>query len=288
MTLSRRAIRPLQTEFLLNHGVLPVSLDHRLCPQVTLPNGPMKDICHAVSWARNALPELVRDVGIEVDTTHLAVIGWSTGGHLAMSTAWTTVEDGVRPPDVILNFYGPTDFESLVGSLGRRERVEGEMTMEEIRSELPHKIVTGHDPRPSHETAGELSWLQKGDPRSELVLKLFTENYGINILLNGIEAQDLEAMVEKDRIEALSPLARVRKNEYRVPAFTVVGEDDRVVGLDGITAFHASLEEKGIVNGLVIIQGAGHCFDLYVGEGSELWARGLSEAYTFLLKKLGL
>ncbi|KAL8963808.1 MAG: hypothetical protein Q9183_004938, partial [Haloplaca sp. 2 TL-2023] len=306
MTLSRRAIRPLQTTFLLNHSILPISLDHRLCPQVTLPNGPMADIRHAVSWARNTLSKTARELGITVDTTHLAVIGWSTGGHLAMSTAWTTVEAGIEPPDVILNFYGPADFESLVThKTTRTDLPRGAMTMEEIRSSLSDQIVTAHSPTPSHNhhhDSGDLGCLESGDPRSELVLKLFTENYGINILLHGIEARDLDTKVLKEDIEAISPLARVRKGEYRIPTVSVVGSEDDIILLSGgvemgsdgvgkeggIKAFHSELQKRGVENHLLIVEGAGHCFDINVGEGNELWARGLGEAYTFLLKKMGL
>lgn len=113
MTLSRKAIRPLQTRFLLQNGILPISLDHRLCPEVNIIDGPMADIRDAVAWARFELPSIALGHGIDVETSKVAVIGWSTGGHLAMTTAWTTVEAGIEPPTIILNFYGPSDFETL-------------------------------------------------------------------------------------------------------------------------------------------------------------------------------
>ncbi|KAL8751877.1 MAG: hypothetical protein Q9199_006133, partial [Rusavskia elegans] len=113
MALSRKAIRPLQTRFLLQNGILPISLDHRLCPEVNIIDGPMADIRDAVAWARFELPSIALDHGIDVETSKVAVIGWSTGGHLAMTTAWTTVEAGIEPPTIILNFYGPSDFETL-------------------------------------------------------------------------------------------------------------------------------------------------------------------------------
>ena len=37
------------------------------------------------------------------------MIGWSTGGYLAMSTAWSSIEAGLTPPRAILSFYSPTD-----------------------------------------------------------------------------------------------------------------------------------------------------------------------------------
>lgn len=112
MTLSRKAIRAAQTNFLLANGVLPVSFDYRLCPQVNLIDGPIADVRDAYQWMRAKLPAILEWRGITVDSTRIAVIGWSTGGHLAMTTDWTSRSLGIDPPRVILSFYGPTDFES--------------------------------------------------------------------------------------------------------------------------------------------------------------------------------
>lgn len=113
MTLSKSAIRPAQTRFLLAHGILPISLDHRLCPEINIIDGPMADVRDAVLWARSTLPNIVIRHDITVETENIAVIGYSTGGHLAMTTAWTTINAGFPPPTAILNFYGPSDMEAL-------------------------------------------------------------------------------------------------------------------------------------------------------------------------------
>ena len=118
MTLSRKAIRPAQTAFLLSNNFLPISLDYRLCPEINLIDGAMTDIRDACAWvqssSRTGLQGVLDGKGIpvRVDRTKFVVIGWSTGGHLAMSTAWTTKAAGLGPPSAILSFYGPTDFET--------------------------------------------------------------------------------------------------------------------------------------------------------------------------------
>jgi acetyl esterase/lipase len=113
MTLSRKAIRPFQTAFLLAHNVLPVSIDYRLCPEISLIDGPIADTRDAYAWVQTGgLQAAVRSKGIAVDAKRIVVIGWSTGGHLAMTTAWTSKDAGLKPPVAILSFYGPTDFES--------------------------------------------------------------------------------------------------------------------------------------------------------------------------------
>lgn len=109
---SRKDIRPCQTRLLLNAGFLPVSLDHRLCPEVTLAAGPMADVCDALYWARHTLPAIdLGDASIQVDGERVVVVGWSSGGQLAMSLGWTAPSRNLRPPTAILAFYSPTDYE---------------------------------------------------------------------------------------------------------------------------------------------------------------------------------
>ena len=112
MTLSKRAIRPHQTQLLLDNGYLPVSVDYRLCPEIDLIAGPMTDVRDALDWVRNKLPAIAGARGVVMDPTKVIAVGWSTGGHLAMTTAWTCEEVRQEPPTAILCFYGPTDFES--------------------------------------------------------------------------------------------------------------------------------------------------------------------------------
>ena len=112
MTLSKSAIRPAQTAFLLQNGILPISFDYRLCPEINLIDGPITDVRDALAWVQKQLPSITRAHSITVNTDEIVAIGWSTGGHLAMSTAWTSQQAGLKPPRAILSFYGPTDFES--------------------------------------------------------------------------------------------------------------------------------------------------------------------------------
>lgn len=110
--LSRKDVRPKQTAQLLRLGFLPVSVDFRLCPEVDIQNGAMTDVRDAIQWARYQLPALrLRRPDIGVDGDRLVVVGWSTGGTIAMPTAWTTVDAGLPPPSAIFAFYCPTDYE---------------------------------------------------------------------------------------------------------------------------------------------------------------------------------
>lgn len=86
--LSRNDIRRKQTQFLLDNGLLPVSIDYRLCPELNIVDGPMKDVCDALRWAREELPNLpLQCPGLQLDGGRVVVVGWSTGGHLPMTLA---------------------------------------------------------------------------------------------------------------------------------------------------------------------------------------------------------
>ena len=56
MTLSKKAVRPHQIQFLLDKGILPVSFDYRLCPEINLIDGPITDVRDALLWAQQELP----------------------------------------------------------------------------------------------------------------------------------------------------------------------------------------------------------------------------------------
>ena len=109
MTLSKKAVRPHQIQFLLDKGILPVSVDYRLCPEINLIDGPITDARDALLWTQQELPIITSSRGYVIDPDRIAVIGWSTGGYLAMSTAWSSIEAGQTPPRAILSFYSPTD-----------------------------------------------------------------------------------------------------------------------------------------------------------------------------------
>lgn len=296
MTLSKSAIRPAQTRYLLAHGILPVSLDHRLCPEINIIDGPMSDVRDAVSWARSTLPSIASHQNITVDPEKIVVIGWSTGGHLAMTTAWTTTNVGISPPVAILNFYGPSDMEALASNnntLGK-EFPSRTMPLQTIRSLLPKTPITQH----GHSDSTRLGWLKQGDPRSELVLSLFQEsgNRNLSILLNGLPDDDdetiskssKEPIISKEQLDAISPIAQVRNGTYTVPTFSIHGSEDEVLQCEISVAFHDALREKGVDGGILVVDGARHLHDLGLEAGSEGWDSGVGKGYAWLLGKLGL
>lgn len=98
---------------LLKRGFLPVSIDYRLCPELPLAEGSIPDAVDALAWVRETLPGLQRARSdVQIDCSRIMAGGWSSGGHLAMVLVYAAPERGIKPPDVVVSFYGMCDLES--------------------------------------------------------------------------------------------------------------------------------------------------------------------------------
>ena len=228
MTLSEKTVRSAQTSFLLANGILPISLDYRPCPEINLIDGPITEIRDAYAWARAGLQMIVWSKGITVDAARIAVIGWSTGVHLAMTTAWTTKAHGLRPPCAILNVCAPIDFESGDLDVRRAERYpERKMSVDKFVASRPKHPITSYDNDTIDSTG--LGWVRPGEPRSELVLSLFKDGNGLPMMLNGITDPNWHRQPNPDKVAAISPMAPLRKGTYTTPYLSIVAEKDEIV-----------------------------------------------------------
>ena len=110
---TRKEVNLKQIKYLIEDGFLPVSFDYRFCPELNILDGPMNNICEALRLARFQLPSLAEEIipDLKVDSEKMVAVGWSTGGHLAMTLASTASQRGLRAPEAILALYCPTDYE---------------------------------------------------------------------------------------------------------------------------------------------------------------------------------
>lgn len=111
---TRKEVDLKQMRLMYDAGYLPVSVDYRFCPEVGIIEGPMADVSDALQWVRTELPLLKfsKWPGLSADGDKVIVVGWSTGGTLAMTTAFTSLERQIRAPEAILAFFCPTDYEA--------------------------------------------------------------------------------------------------------------------------------------------------------------------------------
>ncbi|CAI6338010.1 unnamed protein product [Periconia digitata] len=285
IALSRKAVRRAQVDHLLANGFLPVSLDYRLCPEINLIDGAMVDVRDGYWWARNKLPLELLKRGIVVDSDRVIVVGWSTGGHLAMSLGWTTKKAGMPPPAAILSFYAPVDFESreLDDNHGK-SLPEPKMDIRALLANLPRTPVTNHGTNPSDET--RLGFLNSGDARSELLLHVFKNRIGLPLLLNNLPengSQDGEYLSppSAERIAAVSPLAQLRLGNYNVPTFIIHGDRDEIAPFAAAERFIQEMGRRGVKYGFLRLD-VGHVFDVDVQPGTAAWEDQIAPGYKFL------
>ncbi|KAK2053029.1 beta-ketoacyl synthase domain-containing protein [Colletotrichum caudatum] len=290
---SRKDVRPPQTQIMLDMGLLPVSLDHRLCPETRLAQGPMVDVCDAVEWARVMLPHIkLANADVKPDHDNLVVVGWSSGGQLALSTGWMTLERGVRPPNAILAFYCPTDYEddwwrNPIQPIGAIDHGQEYDVLEAVQDEP----ITNYDKIGAWEPLSDRRI--HADPRARIVLHMNWKAQTLPVVINGLPSKSVAASMGPnidwntlpqppvDEIRRCSPLAQVRKGNYATPTFLVHGMADDLIPWQQSLRTIEEIKERGIDGKLVLVPGAPHICDTSRDPTAPAW-QAVLEAYRWL------
>ncbi|KAK6593243.1 Iterative polyketide synthase CazM 3 [Botrytis cinerea] len=291
---SRKDVRPAQTNLLLEKGFLPVSLDHRLCPEVNLVEGAMVDIRDGLYWARHELRSIVaaRRSGLQIDEEKVVVVGWSSGGQLAMSLAWTAPQIGLQPPEAILAFYCPTNYEDdwwkrPIQPIGAEDQGQEYNVLDGVQD---HPI-TNYDAVRAWEPLSEPGI--HTDPRCRIVLHMNWKAQTLPIILGGLpsrkgsqqqpEIKNWNALPQPslDKIVAASSLAQIRRGNYRTPTFLVHGTADDLIPWEQSQATYEAMLEKNIPAQLALIEGAPHICDRSSDPNSEGW-KATVKGYEFI------
>ncbi|KAJ5610338.1 polyketide synthase protein [Penicillium lagena] len=295
MMLSKKAIRPYQCKYLLEQGFVPIAINYRLCPETTL-GETIQDVLDCLQWARSTLPNLAHRRGLQVDASNIVAVGWSSGGHLAMSLGWTAIQAHVAPPSAVLAFYPPTDYESghwwnPIDDSTRN--LEPTMSMDEIIGQLrkPRKPLQEYHVAAQDMEHAEEGWVSLGDPRSELVLHSVRDGLTIPLLLHGLggdpgNSNVLSSMPSKDELAAISPLHYVRTGTYQIPTYLIHGTGDKLVPVEMSVALHEALKQQGIDTGLTQVPETSHTFDMFLRPGDRRWNEYVQPGMDFLVRCL--
>lgn len=295
---SRKDIRPPQTRLLLSQGFLPVSLDHRLCPETPLAEGAMADVCSALAWARDTLPGLnspYRPAGLEIDGTRVVVIGWSSGGQLAMSLNWTAPARGLAPPSAVLAFYPPSDYEDPWWRAPIQPIGAADTGLEyDVLDAVQDTPVTNYGVVGAWEPLSDPRI--RTDPRCRIVLHINWKAQTLPVIVNGLPSRgkaNAEASSTKtdwnaapqptlERVRAVSPRAHITGGTYaNVPTFLIHGTADDLIPWQQSQGTYDALVARGIPTGLVLVEGAPHICDLSSDPESAGWKAAL-RGYEFI------
>ena len=297
--LSRNDMRPEQTNMLLKSGFLPISVDYRLCPETTLLEGPMTDVVDALAWIRNNLTNLpLSRKDIHVDTERVVAAGWSTGGHLAMSLAWTSVSRGIRPPEAVLALYCPTDYEDSFwarpniphgSNCTASDRSSSYELDNDIWTTVKDRPITSYNIPATKRAIG--GWLASSDPRSRLALYMNWHGRTLHVLLSGLDKKQRKAPSTPSSadIAAISPLAQIRDRKYQTPTFIIHPRQDDLIPWQQAQRTWEALRAAGVDAELRVLEDVRHLFDV-----ERNWQKGMAardavrEGYAFLCKKVGL
>ncbi|KAK2037940.1 ketoacyl-synt-domain-containing protein [Colletotrichum somersetense] len=298
--LSRQDVRPRQIQLLLDNGVLPVSVDYRLCPETTILDGPLVDVATAYAWARNTLPNLKltqTKTNRLLDRDRAVVVGWSTGGTLAMSLAWTSVPRGIPPPDAILAFYCPTNYED---EFWRKPNIPDHSsgfaheTYNVIEGVSSAPITAYNVPPKMLAAAG---WIAPKDPRSRIVLHMNWHGQTLPVLFRGLPSGSdtpphTAAAFNKleqpspDEVVRASPYAQIIRGNYASPTHIVFGTGDDLIPWQQARYTVDAMRNAGIESGLTLAPGQPHLFDLFRDPDRSRWGY-LMEGYKFLFERIG-
>ncbi|PMD39228.1 BcPKS19, polyketide synthase [Hyaloscypha variabilis F] len=295
MIFSRKDVRPAQTRLLLERGFIPVSIDHRLCPEVSLAEGPMVDVCDALEWARYELPYLKfqNSPGLQIDGRRVVVIGWSSGGQLAMSLGWTAPQRGLKPPDAVLAFYSPTDYEdewwrTPIQPRGAEDSGEDYDLLEGVHD----SPITSYDKVGAWEPFDNPR--VQTDPRFRLILHINWKAQTLPVIIGGLPSKSALAASNKssadimhqpqpaeEKLQQCSPRAQIVKGNYKTPTFFIHGTDDELIPWQMTQGTYEVLRDSGVVSGMELVRDVGHICDLSSEPESEGW-KATVKGYEFL------
>lgn len=285
---------------LLRSGFIPISIDYRLCPETTLVEGPMTDVADAMAWIRTVLPNLhLARPDIRIDGERVVAVGWSTGAHLAMTLSWTSLEAGVQPPEAILAFYGPTDYEDPFWKRSNIPRGSESPSLppgtsayeldEQVWSGIFDRPATRYNVPPEKRALG--GWMAQNDPRSRLALHMNWHGRTLHVLLGGLDKKKRLSPGEPsaDAVAAVSPLARVRRGEYRTPTFIIHPREDDLIPWEQADRTWKHMLDAGVDAELRIVDGMVHLFDVAKGwQRNEAARRAVEDGYAFLCRYAGV
>ncbi|KAF5857101.1 hypothetical protein ETB97_006245 [Aspergillus alliaceus] len=269
-----------------------VRTNTKLPVEVKLADGPMVDVCDALDWARNKLPYItLQNDGVQIDGDRVVIVGWSSGGQLAMSLAWTAPQRGLRPPEAILAFYCPTNYEddwwkNPIQPIGAEDKGDEYDLLEAIQDEpiTNYGVVGAWEPLSDPRI--------RTDPRCRIVLHINWKAQTLPIIIGGLPSkkesavlsiQDWKALPQPslDEIVRVSPRAQILRGNYNTPTFLIHGTNDDLIPWQQSQGTYDALLNARVSAGLVLIDGAPHICDLSSNPESKGWKAAL-KGYEFL------
>ncbi|OJJ83952.1 uncharacterized protein ASPGLDRAFT_35958 [Aspergillus glaucus CBS 516.65] len=270
-----RMISIPQVDDCLSRDWIVVVPNHRLCPQVNIRDGPLRDVRDCLEWvyADDGLDRFLRESeegkGYSVDKERVMAFGTSSGGMLACGLGY----DVSRPPRAILNFYGAVHFTHPCWTQpipGIQSKLPPSLTpsfLEQVYTQTPIPTSSNVSLEGQTET-GQSAGPDFSRPRDAFA---FTQ------IANGTVIQACCPDPEVRR--KIDPVLNVKKGFP--PTFVVHGLEDKMVSIEVSRELVRVLKEAGVECGMVEVPGEGHTFAMAMKVGGRTWGMQM-EGFEFL------
>ncbi|KAH6638672.1 Alpha/Beta hydrolase protein [Truncatella angustata] len=247
-----------QVEDCLNRGWIVLVPNHRLCPQVNLLEGPMKDIRDLLAWIHDG--GLQKELSIlergdyKVDLDYVFAFGTSSGGTLALSLGF----DVPRPVAGIYDMYGPCNFADAfwtipVAHVKAKLPPLTEDFISKIFDERPVPIVGGVSLEGQANPGGP----NFNDPRVA---------FAMTQIGNGTVMDAIFPSKEWKKVDPLLNLSSTFP-----PTYIVHGQADTMVPLSLSKDLYAALQKAGVKCGMTEVPGEEHTFAGKMKIGTQTW-----------------
>ncbi|KZL75005.1 hypothetical protein CT0861_00875 [Colletotrichum tofieldiae] len=255
---SSRMVNKDQVADCLGRGWIVLVPNHRLCPQVSLLDGPMRDCRDLLGWVYDGELQKVLDIRQEgsyaVDNEHVFAFGTSSGGTLSLSLGF-----GVpRPVAGIFDMYGPSNFthpfweKPLPHVAAKLPPGLTQDFLQKVFDEDPVPIVGGVSLEGQAQGAPNFD-----DPRQAFALTQISRGNVMNTI------------VPDKNWDSVDPIRNITSSFP--PTFIVHGQEDTMVPLELSQSLFKVLKEKGVRSGLREIPGEEHTFAAKMKVGSQTW-----------------
>lgn len=258
---SKDMIPSSQIEYLVRNGFVVVSVNFRLCPQVSVAEGPIGDTKKAYHWCRDMLPTLImKDTGIECDGDRIVVFGSSSGGHLALLIGLES-----PPPKAILDFYGTL----YLSDEWFTKPVA--LPVPDLSEDFINKVFE----EPTLTYSAQRAATRARDDESGMDCRTAW-------LMNKMKNGTLVSTIFKSELDKYDPA--VHFAETFPPTFFAYGKDDKLVNVELGKRGYERLRALGVATGIEVVEGGGHGYDSELKEGDEKWKDGVQKGLDFLIE----
>jgi len=237
-------------------GIVLVSLDYRLAPEVILP-AIIEDVEDAFRWLHEQGPQL-----LHIDPDRVVVAGGSAGGYLTLMTGFR-----IKPrPTALVSYWGYGDVDGpwyTQPSEHYRKHVPL-IAREEAYNGVGHKVLTGS------EGGGDA---QKARSRFYLYLRQ-----------NGLWTREVTGFDPEKERPKLDPYCPVRNvSAANPPTLLIHGTEDTDVPYELSAAMAKELARHKVPHELVTVPGAGHGL---AGGDKKLVEQANDKALAFIRRHL--